>query len=961
MTKQEPFNVMLVCRSGGDYTLSDVFLIAKKLKEIHKEEVRVICLNDNYNRTAYHPKCLFLPLRGNEPGWWAKMNLFRPSLERFRPFLYMDLDTMVLGDLRPMLKKINRNRFTMLTDLYEEIHGPRAASGVMWFPAGSGAVSRIWQRWDKDRVEAMKKLRGDQDFIASVEEPEARFQDDVPGLIVSIKPLDKNKKPELREERPGGAVLCCLHGKPRLEQAAQKLLWVAKYCGREFTYEKREEPDDKSKVKPSTNMLLKLAGRQDAPVNLGPWFSILCPTRGRPELARRMVESVYRTAALPQQVETFIYVDSNDEYLDGYLSQLDHLPCHVIVGPSDRGFAPEDIGVDKMGIAWNQMARMASGRYLMMGNDDLVWETKDWDLTMLHRLWKIPDQIFLAWADDGINGREHCAFPIVSQRWVYGNNGEFVPECFQFLYHDTWLFDVAKRMDLHFKNHCKKWWYGAGYERLIYFDNIKIKHDHCGDSRPVDDIHKLNRRGRMAKHDKEVFESKYADELRTQQRANLESWSVIPCQNYGDEELGKLFHGKRVALVGPSPHLQRHGKGGEIDGYDCICRVNEVYPFGLEADYGSRTDVVFHTCNPVSVSQFQKGMGRYVKDGLPPFKAFVRTNPGMRFSEDDFVREVLRHFPDCPLAKLNAIHFDLYFHQVGSFPNTGILALLMIANYKPKELLLTGFSFYAQGMDPEARHHKAYIEWGGDNIYNEKDGAKYKGHPQEPQRDWFIQHFLPTYGNMIRLDSYLADSFNLKFKNVLDLKSLSKEAKKAIETWKGAYGMKHQYRGSDEEWPDKDGPDLVRYFVGEGKVCDVGCGIGRVAPLFEPDRYIGIDINEKAVVRARKEIPDHDFEVVEHGEYPPADTYLFHTVALHIPDDELPNVASRLRGRVVIFESMDRSLRNGGVNYQRNPEEYQQVFEEAGFTMLLHSRQPSSIKPGFRDYMVFQKEKEAAK
>ena len=58
-------------------------------------------------------------------------------------------------------------------------------------------------------------------------------------------------------------------------------------------------------------------------------------------------------------------------------------------------------------------------------------------------------------------------------------------------------------------------------------------------------------------------------------------------------KLQKLIVGKRIAVVGPSPHLEGSGMGEQIDSYDIICRLNELFPTGLEKDYGSRSDILF--------------------------------------------------------------------------------------------------------------------------------------------------------------------------------------------------------------------------------------------------------------------------------------------------------------------------------------------------------------------------------
>ena len=57
--------------------------------------------------------------------------------------------------------------------------------------------------------------------------------------------------------------------------------------------------------------------------------------------------------------------------------------------------------------------------------------------------------------------------------------------------------------------------------------------------------------------------------------------------------LKDLVKNKRVALVGPSPHILGKKQGSYIDSFDIVIRVNEFgIPSSLYEDYGSRTDII---------------------------------------------------------------------------------------------------------------------------------------------------------------------------------------------------------------------------------------------------------------------------------------------------------------------------------------------------------------------------------
>jgi len=169
-------------------------------------------------------------------------------------------------------------------------------------------------------------------------------------------------------------------------------------------------------------------------------ISILTPTRGRPEMARRMMDSA-------GDHEFLFYVDEDDT------SEYD---VPHIVGPRVR-----------LGVVWNYLARQAKGDYLMMGNDDLIFRDKHW----AERLQEVlpSTEIGVACFDDGINGGKHFAFPIMTRAW-YEAVGQFTAEVFTFGFHDTWIFDIAKRVN-----------------RAFYIGDVLIEHIHpTTGKRPAD-------------------------------------------------------------------------------------------------------------------------------------------------------------------------------------------------------------------------------------------------------------------------------------------------------------------------------------------------------------------------------------------------------------------------------------------------------------------------------------------
>lgn len=51
----------------------------------------------------------------------------------------------------------------------------------------------------------------------------------------------------------------------------------------------------------------------------------------------------------------------------------------------------------------------------------------------------------------------------------------------------------------------------------------------------------------------------------------------------------------------------------------------------------------------------------------------------------------------------------------------------------------------------------------------------------------------------------------------------------------------------------------VRPYLKEGEILDYGCGVGRLAELVSPERYLGVDIDPETLAKARQANPSHVF------------------------------------------------------------------------------------------------------
>ena len=155
------------------------------------------------------------------------------------------------------------------------------------------------------------------------------------------------------------------------------------------------------------------------------------------------------------------------------------------------------------------------------------------------------------------------------------------------------------------------------------------------------------------------------------------------------------------------------------------------------------------------------------------------------------------------------------------------------------------------------------------------------------------------------------------------------------EFWKAQNGLRHiTPRGKE----NPEGPWLGEYLsevASHGRVLEFGCGPGRLASGFEPESYIGVDINQRAIEHAKAGNPAHRFELVQ-DELPEADVCLLHTVLLHVPDDELDPLLARLRAPVVYMsEMLGREWRREGDPpvFNRDLDDYVRAFGAHGYTL----------------------------
>ena len=115
-------------------------------------------------------------------------------------------------------------------------------------------------------------------------------------------------------------------------------------------------------------------------------ISFCCPSRGRPEFAKRLVDTATETQKY--ETEFLFYLNDDDEKLEQYKDLLDEK--HYVVGPNQSTC-----------FSWNLMCDKATNDIVMLMGDDVQVQTQDWDKLIADQFSRFTDKILMVVPSDG--------------------------------------------------------------------------------------------------------------------------------------------------------------------------------------------------------------------------------------------------------------------------------------------------------------------------------------------------------------------------------------------------------------------------------------------------------------------------------------------------------------------------------------------------------------------------------
>jgi hypothetical protein len=139
------------------YGPSDVIKLKKGFQNFLSIDHEFVCLSDQAI-----PGINTIPLIGETPTWWAKLELFRPGLFS-GPVFYCDLDMVICNTLDELITPCLDKNFLMLGKSPDQYAG----SGLLFW---NGDYSYLWNKYCENPGQYRKKYSkkpwyGDQAFI----------------------------------------------------------------------------------------------------------------------------------------------------------------------------------------------------------------------------------------------------------------------------------------------------------------------------------------------------------------------------------------------------------------------------------------------------------------------------------------------------------------------------------------------------------------------------------------------------------------------------------------------------------------------------------------------------------------------------------------------------------------------------------------------------------------------------
>lgn len=200
---------------GSVYGAHDVNVLAAQVARHLKQPHRFVCLTNHPDGIAPTVECQ--PLTEGWPGWWAKIEVFKPGRFLGRN-LFLDLDTVIVDDITPLVETKGT-----IKDWHTETFG---SACVTWDGDDLRATYDLFTPavLTATDCEGRQLFIGDQDWMHTVTRPPS-------PLLQSAFPFYPEGWCQTQRRcvdgPTPGALIVCFHGNPK--PSAKPYAWVEKH------------------------------------------------------------------------------------------------------------------------------------------------------------------------------------------------------------------------------------------------------------------------------------------------------------------------------------------------------------------------------------------------------------------------------------------------------------------------------------------------------------------------------------------------------------------------------------------------------------------------------------------------------------------------------------------------------------------------------------------------------------
>jgi hypothetical protein len=182
-------------------------------------------------------------------------------------------------------------------------------------------------------------------------------------------------------------------------------------------------------------------------------ITFICPTRQRPANVIRLIESAVSNYSGKTKLNFMFYMDDDDMHTVKLVKAISVKDPNVKISVTVGG----RIVMSEMS---NILARKSDDGILFFCGDDIVMESKDWDLVVISEFDKVDDKILFVYGDDGLMHEKLATHSFIHKKWIE-TTGHFVPPIFTGDWADNYVDSVAEMLG-----------------RKVYVQNLKTTHYH---------------------------------------------------------------------------------------------------------------------------------------------------------------------------------------------------------------------------------------------------------------------------------------------------------------------------------------------------------------------------------------------------------------------------------------------------------------------------------------------------